>query len=112
VSMRTTTATVDAWNAGEVPILLVHPAACGHGLNLQRGGSHLCWFTLSYDLELYDQLIRRLWRQGSGAARVIVHRLLARATVDLAVRDALATKRGGQAALFAALRRHGGLKAA
>ena len=107
VSMRDTTAAINAWNAGEVPILLAHPAAAGHGLNLQRGGSHVCWFTLTYDLELYDQLIRRIWRQGSVAPRVIVHRLLARGTVDGVVRDVLARKRGGQDALFDALRRRG-----
>jgi hypothetical protein len=27
------------WNAGELPVALVHPASAGHGLNLQSGGS-------------------------------------------------------------------------
>lgn len=100
-------AVVDAWNAGATPVLLAHPAAAGHGLNLQRGGAHVCWLTLTWDLELYEQLNRRLWRQGSRAARVVVHRILARRSVDHAVRDALARKRGGQDALLEALRRPG-----
>lgn len=95
---------IDAWNAGDVPVLLAHPASAGHGLNLQRGGNHVCWYSLTFDLELYEQLNRRLWRQGNVSHRVVVHRLLARGTVDVDVRDALARKRGGQDALFAALR--------
>lgn len=97
--------TIEAWNNGALPVLLAHPAAAGHGLNLQRGGSHICWYTLTFDLELYEQLNHRIWRQGNVAARVVAHRLLARRTVDVDVRDALARKRGGQDALFAALRR-------
>jgi len=104
VSMRDVARTIEAWNVGEIPILLVHPLACGHGLNLQHGGSNICWFTLTWDLELYEQLNCRIFRQGQSSQRVIVSRLLARNTVDVAVRDALARKRGGQEALFAALR--------
>lgn len=95
---------IDAWNARALPLLLAHPASAGHGLNLQRGGSHVAWFTLPWDLELYIQLNDRVWRQGNEAARVIVHRFLARHTVDVDIRDLLARKRGGQEALFAALR--------
>lgn len=96
--------TIAAWNRGELPVLAAHPAAAGHGLNLQRGGSHVCFFTLPWDFEGYDQLLHRLWRQGNAAPRVVVHRLIARSTVDLAVRAALARKGRGQEALFAALR--------
>lgn len=103
-SMADTQRAVDAWNRGDLPVLLVHPAAAAHGLNLQRGGAHVCWYTLTYDLELYEQLNRRLWRQGSTASRVIVHRLLVRGSVDAAVRDTITRKRSGQDELFAALR--------
>src|SRR5262249_41285210 len=30
---------VAAWNAGALPLLAFHPAAAGHGLNLQHGGA-------------------------------------------------------------------------
>jgi SNF2 family DNA or RNA helicase len=100
LSMKESTAVVDAWNRGEVPILLGHPKALAHGLNLQRGGSHVAWFTLTWDLELYDQLIRRIWRQGATARRVVVHRIVAKATVDDVVVAALRRKGAGQAALF------------
>ena len=45
-------AEIDAWNRGEIPILLAHPAGAGHGLNLQAGGNHIVWFGLTWSLEL------------------------------------------------------------
>lgn len=30
---------IGAWNRGEIPIMLAHPASAGHGLNLQHGGN-------------------------------------------------------------------------
>jgi hypothetical protein len=101
---------VQQWNAGRLPLLAGHPAAMGHGLNLQGCAGHVCWFNLTWDFELYDQAIRRVWRQGQRAARVIVHRILARNTVDMVVLRALEHKSQGQAALFAALREHAATK--
>jgi len=76
-------ALVEQWNRGELPVLLGHPASMGHGLNLQGAGcGHVCWYTMTWDLELYQQLIARVWRQGAKAERVVVHRILTRDTVD------------------------------
>lgn len=58
------------WNAGELPIAMVHPASAGHGLNLQSGGSAIIWFGLTWSLELYQQTNARLWRQGQKAETV------------------------------------------
>ena len=52
------------WNNGEIDILLAHPAICGYGLNLQRGGHHAIWFGLTWSLEQYEQANKRLHRQG------------------------------------------------
>lgn len=72
-----------AWNAGEIKELYVHPASIGHGLNLQRGGaSHVCWFAPTFDLELWEQLIRRIWRQGNKAPRIVNHILAMKGTID------------------------------
>lgn len=65
----------DAWNAGEVDLLLIHPASCGYGLNLQAGGHHIIWFGLTWNLEEYQQANKRLHRQGQ-AYPVIVHHLV------------------------------------
>lgn len=94
---------VDRWNSGLVPILCVQCDAAAYGLNLQFGGSKLCWFSQTYNLEVYIQLIARLYRQGQLDAAIVYH-LLADKTIDKAIRKVLATKGLTQEALFAALR--------
>lgn len=93
-----------AWNNGDVSLLLVHPASAGHGLNMQGAGAgHIAWFSATWDYELYDQLIRRIWRQGSSAERIINHIFVMRNTVDELVMQALKTKDTTQERLLAAL---------
>lgn len=55
---------VDDWNAKRIKILVAHPASAGHGLNIQHGGSVICWFGFNWSLELYQQFNARLYRQG------------------------------------------------
>lgn len=102
---------IAAWNRGEVPLLLVHPASAAHGLNLQGGSEALVWFDPTYDLDHYDQLIARLWRQGQKHT-VVNHLLIAAGTVDEAVLAALRGKDRRQSAFLAALQAHYGLAAA
>ena len=91
------------WNAGEIPLALIHPASAGHGLNLQAGGSTIIWFSLTWSLELYQQTNARLWRQGQKETVVIYH-LVAKDTIDEDVMAALAKKDAGQAALLQAVK--------
>lgn len=93
-----------AWNAGEVPLLALQPQASARGLNLQAGGHTLIWFSLTWDLELHDQLVARIWRQGQ-RRRVFVYRILARDTVDEDIVTALARKDRTQRTLLDALQR-------
>ena len=93
----------DAWNRGEVDVLLAHPASCAYGLNLQQGGRHVIWYTLTWSLELYQQANARLHRQGQDRP-VIVHRLLVQGGVDEDVAKALEGKDETQAALVEALK--------
>lgn len=88
-----------AWNAGDVDVLLAHPASCAFGLNLQDGGHHVIWYGLTWSLELYQQANARLHRQGQRHP-VIVHRLLVQDSVDEAVAMALEGKRDIQGALM------------
>jgi SNF2 family DNA or RNA helicase len=97
-------ALIERWNAGQLPLLLVHPQSAGHGLNLQRGGNHIAWFGLTWDLEAYVQLIRRIWRQGQ-QRRVFVYRFIARGTIDEMMIHRLAGKYKTERALLDALRR-------
>jgi len=91
------------WNDGEIELLLAHPQSAGHGLNLQRGGRVIVWFSLVWSLELYQQFNARLHRQGQKET-VVVHHLVAEETVDEDVVAALAAKDEGQEALFQALK--------
>ncbi len=98
---------VAAWNKGLVPMLLVQWQNA-LGLNLQEANcAHLAAFTLTWDRELYEQMVFRLRRTGTTAKRIFVHRFIARGTVDHVVVAAQARKDEGQKSLFAALREHG-----
>lgn len=79
------------WNAGKIKVLLAHPASCGHGLNLQHGGSITVWYGLNWSLELYQQANARLHRQGQKQAVRIYH-IVAKDTIDEKVLEVLKGK--------------------
>ena len=95
---------VARWNAGQVPLLLAHPASAGHGLNLQAGGSAVVWFGLTWSNELHLQFNARLHRQGQERP-VVVSYLIAADTVDEDIFAALGAKHAAQEVLLNALRR-------
>ena len=94
---------IERWNRGELPVMLIHPASAGHGLNLQSGGSTLVWFGLTWSLELYQQTNARLWRQGQEHT-VVIHHIIAAETIDERIMAALHTKDKTQAALMDAVK--------
>ncbi len=91
------------WNNGEIDILLAHPASCGYGLNLQRGGHHAIWFGLTWSLEQYEQANKRLHRQGQDHP-VVIHHLIVKNGMDETVIEALQNKGDMQNALMDALK--------
>ncbi len=91
------------WNEGKVSVLAAHPAAAGHGLNLQSGGNIIIWFGLPWSLELYEQANARLHRQGQEQS-VIVHHIIAEDTIDETVLHALKNKANVQNALLDAVK--------
>lgn len=92
------------WNGGKIPVALIHPASAGHGLNLQQGGSILIWFGLTWSLELYQQTVARLWRQGQESRTVIVQHIVTKGTIDERILKALENKDSSQAALIEAVK--------
>jgi hypothetical protein len=68
---------IAAWNAGDLPVLAIHPLAGGHGLNLQHGGRRVVWYANTWSAEEYEQLVARLARPGQ-TLPVYSHRLRAR----------------------------------
>lgn len=81
------------WNAGKIRMLLTHPASAGHGLNFQFGSNIAVWYGLTWSLELYRQFVKRLHRSGQARDHVILHRIMAKGTVDETMLPAL-TARG------------------
>ena len=93
-----------AWNRGTLPVLAAHPASAGHGLNMQgASAAHVCWFGISWDLELYDQLIRRIRRDGTLALQIWNHLLIVRNSIDELKLAALEEKDTTQSRLLEAL---------
>lgn len=76
VSDKKADQTIEDWNAGRLPLLALHPASAGHGLNLQFGGSRMLFYAMPWSPELYAQTVKRLARPGQ-TKPVFVHRLLA-----------------------------------
>ena len=94
---------IKAWNKGEILVGIIHPASAGHGLNLQQGGSTMIWFGLTWSLELYQQTIARLYRQGQ-TKTVVVHHIVTEGTIDELMLVSLDRKEKKQDALIDAVK--------
>ena len=92
------------WNDGKITMGLIHPASSGHGLNLQKGGHHLVWFSLPWSLELYQQTNARLWRQGQSSKTVVIQHIVTEGTIDEDILKALADKDDVQERLIEAVK--------
>ena len=103
-SRMDTESSIHRWNAGTVPVGLIHPASAGHGLNLQAGGSTLIWYGLTWSLELYQQTNARLWRQGQTADTVVLHHIVTEKTIDERIMTALQQKEKTQDTLIEAVK--------
>jgi SNF2 family DNA or RNA helicase len=97
--------TINRWNNGEVPVLIGHPMSMGHGLNLQGVDAQVIWFSNTWSLELFDQFNARVWRQGQTGAVTVIHRIIAKDTVDESIVQAIARKESGQNSLLDELKK-------
>jgi SNF2 family DNA or RNA helicase len=105
VSSKKSVEIVNAWNTGDIPILLGHPQSIAHGLNLQKGGHDIIWFSLTDNLENYLQFNQRIYRQGV-TSQVRIHHIIAENTIDLAVMTRLRKKDKSQRALLDAVKEY------
>lgn len=97
---------MERWKSGNCPLMIAHPASCGHGIDgLQHVGHHLVWYGLTWSLDLYDQFNGRLRRQGQGRP-VTAHRLTVIKTLDQAQALALDDKATTQAGLRDAVKQY------
>lgn len=94
---------IQRWNNREYPVMALHPFSAGHGLNLQKGGSHICWYTLPWPLESWQQTNGRIDRQGQTRA-CFGHSIVVENSMDQRVWTALVSKDAEQADIIAAIR--------
>ena len=92
------------WNESKYPVLALHPASAGHGLNLQHGGSQMIWYGMTWSAELYDQTLKRFHRPGQGL-HCFAHHILARHTIDEVKYSRVVDKMSAQQAFEKYLRR-------
>ena len=95
---------ITKWNDGEIPVALIHPASAGHGLNLQQGGNTMVWFGITWSLELYQQCVCRLYRQGQNERTVTIIHLISKGTIDEKIMKALSEKDNTQSSLIDAVK--------
>ena len=95
---------ISKWNSKDLQVGLIHPASAGHGLNLQSGGNTIVWYGLTWSLELYQQTIARLYRQGQKERTVVVIHIVAKDTMDETVLKALKRKDATQNRLIDAVK--------
>ena len=95
---------ITKWNNREIPVALIHPASAGHGLNLQQGGNTMVWFGITWSLELYQQCVCRLYRQGQSEGMVTIIHLISQGTIDEKIMKALSEKDNTQASLIGAVK--------
>lgn len=102
---------IEGWNKGKIQVGLIHPASAGHGINLQQGGSTIVFFSLTWSLELYEQVIGRIYRQGQISDTVVVQHIITDGTIDEDILRALKDKDETQSSLIKAVKaRIGGAK--
>lgn len=97
------------WNAGKIPLMALHPASGGHGVNLQDGGNILAIFGHWWNLEEYMQVIERIGpvrqMQAGHNRPTYVYPIVARDTVDELVMARRESKREVQDLLLEAMKR-------
>lgn len=101
---------IKAWKERKVQVGLIHPASAGHGLNIQTGGNTLIWYTVPWSLELYEQTVARLWRQGQKEGTVVIEHIVTKGTIDERILKAISRKELTQSALMAAVKADLGVK--
>jgi SNF2 family DNA or RNA helicase len=72
---------VEDWNAGKIQMLCLHPKSGGHGLNLQKGGRTIAWFSVPWSEDDHQQVNARLQRTGQ-ERQVYIHYLVVPDSVE------------------------------
>jgi hypothetical protein len=92
--------TIADWNQRKHPVLLIHPASAGHGLNMAQGGNSVAWLQPPHDNELYEQLLGRVRRRDQKSGQVFSYEFVAENTLDVAVQQTCHERGRAQDALW------------
>lgn len=83
---------IDKWNEGKIPMLLLHPASAGHGLNMQYGGNIIVYYTQWWDFEQDAQVLERIGpmrqMQAGFKRNVFRYNIIVDGSIDLRVKMA------------------------
>lgn len=97
----------DAWNKGQITVLLLHCQSGSHGLNLQKCHcSDVAWFGLTNRAKTYVQANGRVARQGNDSRHIRAHRLLTAGTLEATMAEKVDGKFATEAAFLHALKTH------
>lgn len=80
--MEDDTEIIAQWNRGEHPLMFGSAQSMAYGLNMQESGYAVGWFTLTENLEYYEQFIRRVRRQGNKNKHCMLYHFIATDTID------------------------------
>ena len=95
--------TLEAWNSNEISRLAIQIQSASHGLNLQYSDcADVVWYSIPYDLELYDQFNARVYRQGV-KHHITIHHLVGLGLIDEQILKLLRQKGSVQEKLLKAL---------
>ena len=96
---------IDRWNSGKLQVALAHSMSSGHGLNLQESGANtMVFFGIPWSVELYQQTVARLYRQGQKNKTVTVMHIITKGTIDERIMKALENGNTTQQALIDAVK--------
>ena len=90
------------FNAGRIPVLVLHPKSCSHGLNLQNS-QYAFFSSVPWSGEQYAQAVGRIDRQGQ-TRQPVVKRFLRAGTVDEEIAAIVDGKIKGDAEMVARIR--------
>jgi len=82
---------INKWNNKKIQYLILQAQTLSHGVNLQSGGHNICWFSPTYDLEVYKQMNARLIRSGQNET-VLIHHLVTKNTIEPIIYNILSDK--------------------
>jgi SNF2 family DNA or RNA helicase len=100
--------TISAFQRGELIAAMGHPKSISLGIDgLQDNCANIAMFGVTWNMLHYEQVIDRVRRSGNQRKSVIVHRILARNTVDERAIEVLDSRDKAQRDFMAALRKLG-----